>query len=196
MSHLENSFEWEQSGLQATLGGGFMANIQKVTDRVNSARSACSLAPLSDLPQGERGNPCFCPLGRALRKDMGESFFLAVGTKHIRLASAEGNANEIARRIREAWGINEKKIVTAGTEQFAIVPLPPELTQFVLEFDAGKLPNFEGNIEDAEKVSFTNLAKGLWNVTVDRVRRVRRLSRGQPKDSSTPAKFAGADPET
>ena len=87
-----------------------MADIGRVTERVNTARSACSLAPVAELPQRERGNPCFCPLGRALRKDMGDSFFLAVGTKHVRLASGDGNAREIARRIQEAWGIKESRM--------------------------------------------------------------------------------------
>jgi hypothetical protein len=170
-----------------------MADIPKVIDQVNTARIACSVAPLAELPQGERGNPCFCPLGRALRKDMGNSFFLAVGTKHIRLASTNGDTNELARRIREAWGITEKRIVMPGNEVFLTVPLPSELTQFIMEFDAGKLPRFEGKIEEAEKVRFVSLARQLWNLTVDRLRRFRRLGRGGPsKSSAQPATFDGA----
>ncbi len=162
-----------------------VADIPKVIERVNMARAACARAPVVELPQGERGNPCFCPLGRALRKDMGDSFFLAVGTKHIRLGSTEGNTNELARQIREAWGVYESKILMPGNEQFLTVPLPSELTQFVMEFDAGKLPNFEGKVEASEKARFTGLARRLWNVTVDRLRRVRRLTRGkQPKISA------------
>ncbi len=164
-----------------------MADIPKVIERVNMARAACARAPVAELPQGERRNPCFCPLGRALRKDMGDSFFLAVGTKHIRLGSTEGGVNKLARRIREAWGINENKVIVPGTEQFRVVPLPSELTQFVVEFDAGKLPAFEGKIEEAEKARFSSLARRLWRVTVDRLRRVRRLARGgQPNISAQP----------
>ena len=102
-----------------------------------SERRSCSLfaSPLEELPTGERGNPCFCPLGRAFRKDMGDTVFLAVGSKHIRLASTDGNVSEIARRIRKAWGINEGKPAPRG-EQFMTVALPSELTQFVAEFDA------------------------------------------------------------
>ncbi len=162
-----------------------MADIPKVIERVNMARAACARAPVVELPQGERGNPCFCPIGRALRKDMGESFFLAVGTKHIRIASIEGNTNELAQRIREAWGVSKSKILMPGNDQFLTVPLPAELTQFVVEFDAGKLPDFEGKIEASEKARFTGLAGRLWNVTVDRLRRMRRLARGrQPKISA------------
>ena len=165
-----------------------MADIPKIIERVNTARAACSRGPLAELPPGERGNPCFCPLGRALRKDMGDAFFLAVGTRHIRLASAEGDASEIARRIQEAWGVNEKKILMPGNDQFLTVPLPSELTQFVVEFDAGKLPKFEGDIEPTEKERFISLARRLWNVTVDRLRRVRRLASGAPpKISAQPA---------
>lgn len=161
-----------------------MADIGKVVERVNKARTACDRAPVAELPQGERRNPCFCPLGRALRKDMGDSFFLAVGTRHIRLASTDGNAKEIAQRIREAWGINENKIVMPTSDQFITVPIPSELTDFVVEFDAGKLPDFEGQIEPTEKARFTSLAGRLWNVTVDRLRRVRRLGRGKQQHLS------------
>lgn len=118
------------------------------------------------------------PFGTALRKDMGDTVFLAVGSKHIRLASTDGNVSEIARRIRKAWGINEGKPAPRG-EQFMTVALPSELTQFVTEFDAGKLPKFEGLIEEAEKSRFNDLARRLWKVTVDRLRRVRRLRSSQ-----------------
>jgi hypothetical protein len=74
---------------------------------------------------------------------MGDSFFLAVGTRHIRLAGTDGNTSEIARRIQEAWGTKESKSILAG-EPFLIVPLPSELMQFVADFDAGKLGKFEG----------------------------------------------------
>jgi hypothetical protein len=164
-----------------------MADIAKVVERVNQARAVYAPAPVAELPRGERGNPCFCPLGRALRKDMGDSFFLAVGTRHIRLASTNGDANELARRIREAWRVSESKILMPTNEQFLIVPLPSELTEFVVEFDAGKLPNFEGRIEATEKARFTNLARRLWNVTVVRLKRLRRPARaGEPKSLAQP----------
>jgi hypothetical protein len=155
-----------------------MADIPVVTARVNTARAACSLAPVAELPKGERGNPCFCPLGRAFRKDLSDSFFLAVGTKHIRLATSDGSASEIAQRIQKAWGVKESKPGLEG-EQFFTVPLPSELTQFVIDFDAGKLSKFEGKIEEAEKVRFNSLARRLWNVTIDRLRRVRRVTEGE-----------------
>jgi hypothetical protein len=154
-----------------------MADIETVTARVNAARAAYSLVPIVELPDGERRNPCFCPLGRAFRKDMGDSFFMAVGTKHIRLATTDAKASEIARQIEKAWGINESKLRREG-EQFCIIPLPSELIQFVEEFDAGKLPKFEGKIEKAEKVRFNDLASQLWNVTIGRMRQFRRPTRG------------------
>ena len=69
-------------------------------------------------------------------------------------------------------------MIMPGMEQFLIVPLPSELTQFVVEFDAGKLPKFEGKIGETEKTRFTSLARRLWNVTVDRLRQVHRLAAG------------------
>jgi hypothetical protein len=68
-----------------------MADVTAVKARVNAAREACLIPPSKSYLAGERGNPCFCPIGRTLRKDMGEAFFLAVGTKHVRLASTDGN---------------------------------------------------------------------------------------------------------
>jgi hypothetical protein len=167
-----------------------MIDIRAVIARVNAARAVCSLDPIKELPKGERGNPCFCPLGRAFRKDMGDSFFLAVGTLHIRLALADGNGSEIAQRIREGWKISESKFVGEGG-QFSIIPLPSELTQFVVEFDAGKLPKFEGQIGQADKARFNALARRLWNVTIDRLRRVRRLSRGDEPKTSTRRQAVG-----
>lgn len=119
-----------------------MADIQAVTERVNAARTACSLAPVAELPNGERRNPCFCPLGRALRKDMEDSFFLAVGTKHIRIATSDGSASEIARRIQEAWGIGGSNL-RRENEQFLTIPLPSELTQFVVSSMAGSCPSLK-----------------------------------------------------
>lgn len=160
-----------------------MADIAAVIARVNAARAACSLAPIAELPEGELGNPCFCPLGRAFRKDMGDSFFLAVGSKHIRLATTDGSASTIAQRIREAWGAKDSRPGRAG-EEFVIIPLPSALTQFVMEFDAGKLPKFEGKIEEAEKLLLNNLARRLWNVTIGRLRRVRQLTRRERAETS------------
>jgi hypothetical protein len=154
-----------------------VADIETVTARVNAARAAYSLPPIVELPNGERKNPCFCPLGRAFRRDTDDSFFMAVGTKHVRLATSDAKAREIVRQIETAWGIKESKLAREG-EQFYVIPLPPELTQFVEEFDAGKLPEFEGKIEKAEKVRFNELAKRLWDVTSRRMRQFRRPTRG------------------
>ena len=168
-----------------------MADIGAVTAQVNAARAACSLAPVVELPKGERGNPCFCPLGRALRKDLDDSFFLAVGTKQLRLAATDGRASDIAQRIRESWGVKDSKLGREG-EQFFFIPLPSELTLFVMEFDAGKLSKFEGKIEEAEKVRFNNLARRLWNVTVGRLRRVRQLTRSEGSAPKASARAIGS----
>jgi hypothetical protein len=155
-----------------------MADLHAVTDRINQARAACALGPIEGLPKGERGNPCFCPLGRALRKELGDSIFVAVGTRHLRVASTETNAEEVAERIRKAWGVSESRTMM-GADQFKLVPLPAEMTQYVVEFDAGKLPEFEGTVELIEKQHFNTLARRLWSVTVDRARRVRHLPQRQ-----------------
>jgi hypothetical protein len=45
------------------------------------------------------------PLAQALRKDVGEGFFLAVRTKHIQLAAPDGATRELARKIQGEWGV-------------------------------------------------------------------------------------------
>ena len=70
---------------------------------------------------------------------MGEAFFLAVGTKHIRLASTDGNVKEIGRRIHNAWGVGEDKSSSTVGEQFLTISSPAEMREFIAEFDAGKL---------------------------------------------------------
>jgi len=152
-----------------------VADIQEVTARVNAARAVCTVPPVMELPKGERGNPCFCPLGRAFRKGMSDTFFLAVGTNHLRLGSADANVSDIARRIQKVWGMEESKVKREG-KQFLVLPLPPELTQFVMQFDAGKLPEFEGEIEAAEKVRFDRLSRRLWNLTMEGLERLRGVN--------------------
>jgi hypothetical protein len=152
-----------------------MADVAAVKERVNAARDAYSMPPVKELPAGERGNPCFCPIGRALRKDMGDAFFLCVGTKHLRLASADGHVKEIARKIRSAWGVREDRSSPFAADQFLTIPLPAEMREFVADFDAGKLPELEAHVEESEKSRFNELAKHQWDVAIGRLRRVRRL---------------------
>jgi hypothetical protein len=45
----------------------------------------------------------------ALRKDVGEGFFVAVGTKHIQLAAPDGATRELARKIQEEWGVPKSR---------------------------------------------------------------------------------------
>ena len=62
------------------------------------------------------------------------------------------------------------------TLPFEIGPLTPELTQFVTQFDAGKLPEFEGEIEAAEKVRLDSLSGRLWNLTMEGLERLRGVN--------------------
>jgi len=151
-----------------------MADIAAVKAKVNAAREAYSMPPIEELPAGERGNPCFCPICRALRKDTGDVFFICVGTKHLRLASADGHVKEIAQKIRRAWGVRDDRTSLVSAEQFLTIPLPAEIREFVAEFDAGKLPELEAQIEQYEKTRFDEVAKRQWEVTIGRSRRVRR----------------------
>src|SRR5215469_8213756 len=132
--------------------GGLMADVAAVKTLVNAARQTYSVSPLEALPAGERGNPCFCPIGRAIRKDMGDVFFVAVGTKHLRLASTDEHSREIAHRIRDAWGVRVKDNASSvAGEQFSTIPLPLKMREFVADFDAGRLPELEAHIGELEK---------------------------------------------
>lgn len=156
-----------------------MVDIPSVIRGVNAARAACSCPPIDQLPKGKRRSPCFCPLGRALRKDLGESILLAVGTHHLRIGAIEGDTNAVGSRIRQAWGLNDKNIGREG-EQFVILRLPPELTQFVVDFDAGKLPEFEGKVDQTEVARLSSLAKRAWNIAIANLRTM-RSARVNPK---------------
>ena len=147
-----------------------MADVAAVKARVNAARNAYSKPPVKELPAGERRNPCFCPIGRALRQDTGDAFFVCVGTKYVRLASADGDVKEIAGRIRSVWGIREDTRSPVAAEQFLTIPLPSEMREFVADFDSGKLPELEAHVQESEKVRFNELAKRLWDVEIGRLR--------------------------
>lgn len=67
---------------------------------------------------------------------------------------------------------------------FVIVPLPPELKQFVIEFDAGKLPEFEGKVDQIEVAQLDSLAKRLWNITIAKLRTTRSIGMNRKKRSS------------
>ncbi len=141
-------------------------------------RAACSCPPIDQLPKGKRKSPCFCPIGRALRKDLGESILLAVGTQHLRIVAVDGDTSAVGSRIRSAWGSNDENVGREG-EQFVMVRLPPELTQFVIDFDSGKLPEFEGKVDESEVARLNSLARRAWNITIANLRAMRsaRVSR-------------------
>jgi len=160
-----------------------MVDIASVVRSVNAARMACSSPPIEQLPKGERRSPCFCPLGRALRRDLDDSLLLAVGTQHLRIGAFDADTGAVASRIRKAWGLKERGI-GRESEQFVIVPLPPELKQFVIEFDAGKLPEFEGKVDQIEVAQLDSLAKRLWNITIAQLRTTRSIGMNRKKRSS------------
>ena len=160
-----------------------MVDIASVVRRVNAARMACSATPIDRLPKGERRSPCFCPLGRVLRKDHDDSLLLAVGTQHLRIGACDTDIGAVASRIRKAWGLKEGGI-GRESEQFVIVPLPAELKQFVIEFDAGQLPEFEGKVDQMEVAQLDSLAKRLWNTTTAKLRTSRSIGMNRKNESS------------
>ena len=88
--------------------------------------------------------------------------------------------SQVASRIRQAWGLNEKNVGREG-EQFVMVRLPPELTQFVIDFDAGKLPEFEGKVDQIEVAQLDSLAKRLWDITIANLRTMRSVGVNRKK---------------
>lgn len=102
-------------------------NIQDVIKLVNDARKALGMEPVDDLPKGRRKQPCLCPVARAL----------STGERHAAVSATA-----------VAFGVEAQAQVVASTWErpraSMSVQLPPPLSDFVVAFDRGELPQYEG----------------------------------------------------
>ena len=99
------------------------ADAGDVLCRVNEARAALQLPPLSALTPGCPGRPAACPLRRALHAP--------VGADGVCFADREA-----ARSVARSWGTPWRE-TPAGA---FVVALPDVLFRFVRDFDLGAFP--------------------------------------------------------
>jgi hypothetical protein len=109
-----------------------VANIPAVIATVNAGRVAAGAYPLQDIPKGYRGKANSCPLAYAFKDALPES---SVGTTTITFrnrARAAGFAAAIGGTVTDINGT-------------ATVRLPDVLKEFVADFDAGRLKQYDIN---------------------------------------------------
>jgi hypothetical protein len=153
-----------------------MANIGEIIRLVNAARESYGCAPIDDLPRGERASPSFDPLARAFRTGAEDWLFLAVGSHRLRLSAYRRDAMAIAQQIYAAWfggaHIGDRHFAEGG---LVCVKLPQPMVEFIHEFDAGNMPDYETHVPDGERArqaEVVNLAGEL--------ERFRNMSRRTP----------------
>lgn len=104
-----------------------LANTCKVLEKVNAALAVAGRPLLDDLPRGYVGSSKDCPLARALRPLDGVNGVSVGG------GSASGINKTLGSKIAFAMG---------GKYESGTLLLPPELSQFVRDFDAGRHPEY------------------------------------------------------
>ena len=137
---------------------------EKALKLVNLARAAYGAPELESLPGGQIRNALYCPVGRSLRKGVEDWLFVTVGSKHLRLWAVGRDPVIIAKQIMTAWGMShEQPKPSRARPEIIMVPLPPELREFLLRFDRGLLPNLQGQIDQQEVQDLKELASSMPN---------------------------------
>jgi hypothetical protein len=128
-----------------------MTDTEEVLRLINAAREAYGCAPLDTIPRGERASPSFDPIARAFRAGADDWLFLAVGSNWLRLGACGKDVAALARRIHSAWFGGQLPMNAQAADGGSIyVKLPPPVVDFIANFDAGKLPEFETRVADLE----------------------------------------------
>ncbi len=134
----------------------------RILDLINQARGTYDAFPLERLLPGQIRSASFCPLGRSLRVGVEDRVFAAVGTKHLRIWTAGADPAVIATKIMKTWEIPPRRLWKPGEEgSFVILPLRPELIEFVNQFDRGLLPDFQAEPNPAEVLRLEELARTI-----------------------------------
>jgi hypothetical protein len=137
-----------------------MVDSKQVLMLVNAAREAYGCAPLDSIPRGERASPSFDPMARAFRAGADDWLFLAIGSNWLRLGACGHDVIELAKRIHIAWFGAERPFNQQAAEGGSIyVKLPAPIVDFISEFDAGKLPEFETRVADHEHARHAEVVK-------------------------------------
>jgi hypothetical protein len=135
---------------------------ERVLELVNLARSTYGADELESLLPGQPLSASFCPLGRSLRSGVGDWLFVAVGTKHLRLWTLGKDPASVARGILGAWELPHKRLKkSAEGAGFAVIPLPSELSEFVIRFDQGLLLDYQAKVDGDEVRRLSELARKI-----------------------------------
>ena len=139
-----------------------MDHLRRVLELVNMARASYGAPELEALLPGQPRSASFCPIGRSLRKGVEEWLFVAVGTRYLRVWTSAQDSLAIAKRILAAWGMSDGRLVqSAERTGFVLLPLPPELSKFLEQFDRGLLPEYKGQVDPEEGRKLKELAGGM-----------------------------------
>jgi hypothetical protein len=166
-----------------------MIQPERILRLVNQARKAYGAFELEGLLPGKPLSASFCPLGRSLRRGMEDWLFVAVGTKHLRVWTRERDPATVALAILGAWELPHQRLKkSADASSFVILPLLPELSEFVGQFDQGLLPDLLGEVDQAEVRQLRELARGI-----PLPRRQRPNARGSGQSSRQPAEASNQE---
>ncbi len=137
-----------------------MTDIEEVLRLINAAREAYGCAPLDSIPRGERASPSFDPMARAFRAGADQWLFLAVGSNWLRLGACGQDVMALAKRIHSAWFGAAYPLNQQAAEGGSIyVKLPAPIVDFISDFDAGKLTDFETRVADQEHARHAQVVK-------------------------------------
>jgi hypothetical protein len=137
-----------------------MTDTEEVLRLINAAREAYGCAPLDSIPRGERASPSFDPMARAFRAGAEEWLFLAVGSNWLRLGACGKDVMGLAKRIHGAWFGADRPMNQQAAEGGSIyVRLPTPIVNFIVEFDAGTLPDFETRVAEQEHARHAEVVK-------------------------------------
>jgi hypothetical protein len=135
---------------------------ERVLELVNLARAAYGAHELESLLSGQPHSASVCTIGRSLRSGVEDWLFVAVGSEHLRLWAVGKDPVTIAKQIMTAWGIPHEHLKQSRDRPGVVMfSLPPELREFVDQFDRGLLPHHQGQVDQQEVRHLGELASGM-----------------------------------
>jgi len=88
--------------------------------------------------------------------------FVTVGSKHLRLWAAGKDPVVFAQHIMTAWKIPLERLQQSRDRPGMVMfSLPPELREFIDQFDRGLLPGHQGQVDQQEARQLGVLASGI-----------------------------------
>jgi hypothetical protein len=139
-----------------------MIEPDRILKLINQARKAYGAFELKNLQPGKPRTASHCPVCRSLRAGVEDWLFVAVGSKHLRVWALGKDPAGVGRDILAAWEMPRQRLKqSAEASGYVILPLPPELSEFVKQFDQGLLPDLVGEVDHTEVRQLRELARGI-----------------------------------